>query len=87
MRDVAAEQLEPLNRTQRLFAGVLLLLLVDVIWVVSHKHISMVLLLMTFDFWESELNQSCSKKFLKKLLPCTGFIKLKVNQFESVLMK
>ena len=35
MRDVAAEQLEPLNRTQRLFAGVLLLLLVDVIWVVS----------------------------------------------------
>ena len=40
MRDVAAEQLEPLNRTQRLFAGVLLLLLVDVIWVVSHKYIS-----------------------------------------------
>ena len=41
MRDVAAEQLEPLNRTQRLFAGVLLLLLVDVIWVVSHKLVSM----------------------------------------------
>ena len=40
MRDVAAEQLEPLNRTQRLFAGVLLLLLVDVIWVVSHQYIN-----------------------------------------------
>jgi len=37
MRDVAAEQLEPLNRTQRLFAGVLLLLLVDVIWVGSSE--------------------------------------------------
>jgi len=37
MRDVSAEQLEPLNRTQRLFAGVLLLLLVDVIWVGSSE--------------------------------------------------
>ena len=37
MPHVAVEQFEPLNRTQRLFAGVLLLLLVDVIWVVSNS--------------------------------------------------
>ena len=61
MRDVAAEQLEPLNRTQRLFAGVLLLLLVDVIWVVSMYGTILI-------FRKSELNQSCSKKFVKKLL-------------------
>lgn len=37
MASTAAQQFDPLTRPQRLFAGILLLLLVDVIWVVRRS--------------------------------------------------